>query len=334
MTRLIEFLKRHQLISYFVLTYAFTWTLWLAVQPAYLEGEKSLAPLLLLGTFGPALVSIGLSALISPGPRQGSRKPAAIAFIIVWILASAIMVLYLIFMNKMELSARLVILMTISGLLPAFVVSSAFSRCPGERDLLRTLIKPRGSFVYYLLALLLFPALWFLGAPLSRLLGMDAPLSRYPVEFNLVWMVALFFVYGFIFGGLTEEPGWRGFALPRLQARFSPLVSSLILGVIWAFWHAPARFGGVDTKSLQDTISEWILIVLVSVIFTWLFNRTRGSILVTALIHPAMNTTGSFLFASSGALLLLLLVVILVIVIDRMWRRLPADNPAAYQPGP
>ena len=109
-----------------------------------------------------------------------------------------------------------------------------------------------------------------------------------------------------------------------------PLGASLILGVVWAVWHAPGKFGGIDPASLSDTIVEWVLIVLVTVIFTWLINRTKGSILVTALIHPAMNTTGNFLNASIGALLLIFLFIIFVIVLDKMWRRLPVDHSAIF----
>ena len=332
MTNLTKFLKRHQLIAYFVLTYVFTWTLLILFQPLYLEGQRTVAPLISLGVFAPALVSIGLSAIIKPRPRQGSRKPAVIAFIVVWILASLIIVMFLTVNQQMDLSARLVIISAITGLLPAFVGSSVFSTFPGVRDHLRTHIKPRGPFGYYLLALVLVPAIWLLGNLLSRALGTEVPFSRYPVvDAKLLGMVIIFFLYNVTYGGLSEEPGWRGFALPRLQAKFSPLVSSLILGVIWAVWHAPAKFGGIEATSLSDTLTEWVLIVLVTIIFTWLFNRTKGSILVTALIHPAMNTTGNFLTASIGALILILVFTVFVIVLDKMWRRLPADNPAIYR---
>ena len=332
MTNLTGFLKRHQLIAYFVLTYVFTWALLIVFQPLFLDGRKTLAPLLSLGIFAPALVSIGLSAILKPRPRQGSRKPAVIAFIVAWILASMIIIMYQIVINQMDLSTPLVVVMAITGILPAFVVSSAFSTIPGVRAHLRTYRKPGGAFGYYLLALVLFPAFWFLGNLLSRALGMEVPFSRYPVvDINLLVMVILFFLYNVTYGGLSEEPGWRGFALPRLQAKFSPLVSSLILGVIWAVWHAPGRFGGIEAKSLSDTLVEWVLIVLVTVIFTWLFNRTKGSILVTALVHPAMNTTGNFLTGSLGALILLFVFMVFVIVLDKMWRRLPADNPAIYR---
>ena len=332
MTNLTEYLKRHQLIAYFVLTYAFSWALWIPLQQLVLDGRTSLMPLISLGVFAPALVGIGLSTVLNPRPRQGSRKPAVIAFVIVWASASVIIIMNLTVNELMDLSTPLVVISAITGLLPAFVVSSAFSTIPGVRAHLRTYIKPRGPFGYYLLALVLFPAFWLLGNFLSRALGMDAPFSSYPaVNVKLLGMVILFYLYNSIYGGLSEEPGWRGFALPRLQAKFNPLVSSLILGVIWAVWHAPARFGGIEAKSLSDTLVEWVLIVLVTVIFTWFYNRTKGSILVTALLHPAMNTATSFLTGSLGALILLFVFMVFVIVLDRMWRKLPADSPAIYR---
>jgi membrane protease YdiL (CAAX protease family) len=331
MTNLVEFLKRHPLIAYFVLTYAFSWALWIPLQQLVIDGRSVLMPLISLGVFAPALVGIGLSAVLKPHPRQGSRKPAVISFIVAWILASGIIIMDLMTNGQRNFSTTLVVISIITGLLPAFIVSSVFSTIPGVRAHLVTYIKPRGPFGYYLLALVLFPAIWVLGYFLSRALGMEVQFSNYPLfDARLLGMVILFFLYNFIYGGLSEEPGWRGFALPRLQVKFSPLVSALILGVLWAVWHAPARFGGIEAKSVSDTIVEWVLIVLVSVIFTWLFNRTKGSILVTALVHPAMNTTGNFLTGSLGAILLLFVFMIFVIVLDKMWRRPPAHGPAVY----
>jgi membrane protease YdiL (CAAX protease family) len=332
MNHLTEYIKRHQLITYFVLTYAFMWTLVILFQPLYLKGQKTVAPLLSLGIYAPALVSIGLSALQNPRPRQDRRKQAVITFIITWLLACLVIILCLVVNQQMDLAARLVIISAINALLPAFVGFCIFSSIPGVRNLLRTYVQSRGSFWYYLLALVLVPAIWLLGILISRLIGLEVSFSRYPgVDFKLLGMVIICFLYNFIYGGLSEEPGWRGYALPRLQAKFSPLASSLVLGVLWAVWHAPARFGGMEAKSVSDTIAEWILIVLVTIIFTWLFNRTKGSLLVTALIHPAMNTTGNFLNASPGALILLLFFTVFVVVLDKMWRRSPIDSPAIYK---
>ena len=85
--------------------------------------------------------------------------------------------------------------------------------------------------------------------------------------------------------------------------------------------------GGAKAKSLADTLVEWALIVLVTILFTWFYNRTKGSLLVTALLHAAMNTTGSLLNVSLGALVLLLVFTLFVILFDRMWKKLPSDNP-------
>jgi len=332
MANLSKFLKRHQLIAYFILTYILMWVLLIIFQPLYLKGQTLVAPLFSVGIFAPALVSIGLSSILKPQPKQGIRKSALISFFVIWILASPIIILHLIVNQGMNFSTRLVIVAVITGMLPAFVCSCVFSRRPGPRDLLRTCIKPRGSVWYYLLALILVPAIWILGNLLSRLLGTELPFIRSSnVDIKFGEMVILFFLYNIIYGGISEEPGWRGFALPRLQAMFNPLVSSLILGVIWAVWHAPAHFGGIQAQSVSDTLVQWILIVLVNIIFTWLFNRTKGSILVTAFIHAAMNTTGIFLTGSLGALLLLFLFIIFIIVFDKIWQKLPKDHPALYR---
>jgi len=332
MNNLTEYIKRHQLIAYFVLTYTFSWALWIPLQQLVLGGQHVLRPLISLGIFGPALVGIGLSAILKPRPRQGSRKPAAITFIAVWIIATLIIVIDQVVREQLDLSPLLVVISAVTAILPAFVLSSVFSTIPGVKAHLATYVRPRGAPGYYLLALVLFPAIWLLGIIVSRSLGMEVPDSNFPtVDVRLVGMVLLFFLMNFIHGGLSEEPGWRGFALPRLQARFSPLVASLILGVLWAVWHAPARFGGIEAKSLEDTIVEWVLILFVTFIFTWLFNRTQGSILATALLHPSMNTTGHFLPGTLGAIMLVVVFMILVVVLDRMWRRLPADNPAVYR---
>jgi membrane protease YdiL (CAAX protease family) len=332
MSILVELIKRHQIIAYFLLTYAFSWALWIPLQPLVLEGYDLLRPLISLGIFSPALVGIGLSTIIKPRPRQGSHKPAAITFIAVWLIATLVIVTDQVVREQLDMSTLLVVISAVTALLPALIVSSVFSTIPGVKVHLATYISPRGAPGFYLLALVLFPAIWLLGIIVSHAMGMEVPDSNYPtVDVKLVGTVLLFFLMNFIHGGLSEEPGWRGFALPRLQARFSPLVASLILGVLWAVWHAPARFGGIEAKSLEDTIVEWVLILFVTFIFTWLFNRTKGSLLATALLHPSMNTTGHFLQGTLGALMLVVAFMIFVVILDRMWRRLPADNPVVYR---
>ena len=93
-------------------------------------------------------------------------------------------------------------------------------------------------------------------------------------------------VVGVILGPLWEEPGWRGFALPRLQARFGPALGSLVLGVIWAVWHVPGYLGGWMTSAFPALI---IYCVGFSILATWVYNNTRGSILLMILLHSSSN---------------------------------------------
>ena len=92
-------------------------------------------------------------------------------------------------------------------------------------------------------------------------------------------------------GALGEEPGWRGYALPGLQARWSPLVSALVLGVPVAGWHAPLVLTGqLDAISLVSTAA-------ITVVYSWLFNRAGGSALVTLVAHAVQD---GFTFGSLG----------------------------------
>ncbi|WP_257386934.1 CPBP family intramembrane glutamic endopeptidase [Tahibacter caeni] len=94
-------------------------------------------------------------------------------------------------------------------------------------------------------------------------------------------------------GPVGEEPGWRGFALPRLQHRYGPLRAALLLGLLWALWHAPLFL----VPSWNGT-APWVYFLLVGgfgFVMSLCFNLSRNSILVAILLHAVFN-------ASSGVL--------------------------------
>ncbi|HMI84551.1 MAG TPA: CPBP family intramembrane glutamic endopeptidase, partial [Polyangiaceae bacterium] len=86
---------------------------------------------------------------------------------------------------------------------------------------------------------------------------------------------------------LVEEPGWRGFALPRLQPRYGKLGASLLLGVLWAFWHT-MMFILQGATSLIFIVSI-ANIIAGSVVFSWIYNRTRGSLFIAVLAHVGVH---------------------------------------------
>lgn len=101
--------------------------------------------------------------------------------------------------------------------------------------------------------------------------------------------------YQLFSGPISEEAGWRGFALPRLQGRYNALASSLILGGIWTCWHIPLFF---EAGSAQKGIPFPIYLLLVctlTIYITWLYNNSRGSLIITTLAHASFNLTGVFI---------------------------------------
>jgi membrane protease YdiL (CAAX protease family) len=168
----------------------------------------------------------------------------------------------------------------------AFLVAALTGGRPAVGQLLRRLGRWRVGAHWYLLVLA--------GIPLLQLLGAFAVLGTVPLgELARNWPAYFTtylpsVVYVFLFTGLGEEPGWRGFALPRLQERHGPLLGTAILGVVWTLWHLPnLLFGGYTGVSY----ALWVVVTLATtVIYTWVYNRTGGSILIAALLHGAINS--------------------------------------------
>lgn len=163
--------------------------------------------------------------------------------------------------------------------------------------LLKRFLIWRVGWKWYLVAFLLMPAIDLLAVSLY------AVWSQAPIDFstvdahqifgpsaNLILLIVPFFLFDALTNG--EEIGWRGYVLPRLQAKYSALTSSLILGVIWSLWHVPKFVADWDTVFFAwfvvDTSAKAILL-------TWLYNGTKGSLLLATLFHASNNTAGVLL---------------------------------------
>ncbi|MBI4282904.1 MAG: CPBP family intramembrane metalloprotease, partial [Chloroflexi bacterium] len=166
----------------------------------------------------------------------------------------------------------------------------------GVSKLLRRFLLWRVGWRWYL-TILIVPAINYLAVLIN------ARLDPSKVDFNGVLAYQLFgssinlcliIIPWFIFTSLTnlEEISWRGYVLPRLQTRYNALVASLIIGVLWWLWHLPKYMvGGLDLMfvlSFFDVIAK-------SIMLTWLYNNTKGSLLLVTLSHSAYNTAGVLL---------------------------------------
>ena len=167
--------------------------------------------------------------------------------------------------------------------LAAILVLALTGGKAGVVTLLRRMVRWRVRPVWYAAALLLPVAIPLGATVLNVLLGAAPPssaeLGAWP---NLVPTFFLLLLVPGI-GGAWEEPGWRGYALPYVQAGRSALVASLIVGVVWAFWHLPLMVDGAIPWS------DLAYVVVQTVVYTWLFNNTGGSVLLVMLFHTMNN---------------------------------------------
>jgi uncharacterized protein len=172
--------------------------------------------------------------------------------------------------------------------LAAFIMTGVTEGREGVGRFLRRFVLWRVGLGWYLFVLLGAPSILALAAvllpgALGSIEGL-APLAPLPL--------LILFVFVFFLGGpLAEEPGWRGFALPRLQRLYGPLVGSLILAPLWMLWHLPLFF--VPAWETPPTILNFILyltaVTVMTIVFTWVFNNTKGSLLIAILMHTAIN---------------------------------------------
>jgi membrane protease YdiL (CAAX protease family) len=176
--------------------------------------------------------------------------------------------------------------------LTAFIMTGATEGRAGIRRLLRRMVLWRVGLRWYLFALVGIPVVMALGTVIvpRRMASLLALGPGYVLTY-LVW----FLIIAIIGGPLLEEPGWRGFALPRLQPLHGPLVGTLILGLLWALWHLPEFLVPAWAKSsggsgFLDIVKFVVIAVAFAIVITWVFNNTRGSVLVAILVHASIDT--------------------------------------------
>ena len=193
------------------------------------------------------------------------------------------------FHSPIGASASVVVASFVGPFLSAFIMTGITEGRAGIGRLLRRCALWRVGLGWYLFALIGVPMILVLGVIV--LPGAMASFKGLGSLVALPWLGQV--VYVFFHGPLGEEPGWRGFALPRLQRLHGPLVASLILGPLWALWHLP--FFWVPAWSFPPTLLNVGMFVLaaipLTIVMTWVFNNTKGSVLMAILVHATFDFT-------------------------------------------
>jgi len=330
MNKLKEWIKKNQLSAFFLLTYL---TTWLLILPYILTGdEQTFGIFVLVGIFGPAFINIIISRIIEPVPNKNLVKKKYITFLVTWIIATTIFTFNVITTSDIE-SPVAILFYAIIGLLPALVLASVFSKFSGVRKSLSTLLKPTGHVLYYVFALLFAPLIKLVSIPISNLLGMEIISEPDQVSDLLesAVLISVSFLYGFVFtGGLNEETGWTGFALPRLQTKYGPFIASIVLWFFWIVWHIPMQISGFWNSEIDSLVRSLIGTFFARFIFTWLYNKTKGSILPAIILHASANVSFAFLPVTHVHMILEALITVFIILRARMWKKLPVENQVVY----
>lgn len=174
--------------------------------------------------------------------------------------------------------------------LAAVIVAQVAYGWAGVGDLLKGLIRWRVAPVWYIVAVLGPAVLLITAQGLTKLLGFSATVVTPQVDLSPYFFIGLMVNF---FANICEEIGWRGFALPRLQKRHNAFIATLIVGTLWGLWHLPLFF-------LAGAMSEYPFLWFISIVadafvYTWIYNSTKGSILLVALLHGSGNIASAFI---------------------------------------
>jgi len=204
----------------------------------------------------------------------------------------------------------------------ALLLSIIFGGMGGLKCLFRGLVRPV-QIRWVILSLFAFPVAYLVWGVVERLVfGVSSSINIHAV---LTSLPLLAFTTPIIFidpGPWGEEPGWRGFALPRLLMRFSPVTAAVILGVAWSVWHLPAFFASGTAQSHFNF--GWFLVrdIFLSIFMTWLYLRANRNFLVAGFIPHLVNNLafGAHVFTDQRVYALVMISIVALVI-------------AAYGPG-
>ena len=146
--------------------------------------------------------------------------------------------------------------------------------------------------------------------------------SGYTMFSPLMQVLINSFMILFIGGPIAEEFGWRGYALDKIQNKFNALASSLILGVIWSVWHLPLFYISGTTQSNMPFYEFFLMNVAISVLYSWLYNNTKGSLSIAILFHWMMNLSAAtihYWYSGLGRWIGFFITIIIVIIVIIRW---------------
>jgi membrane protease YdiL (CAAX protease family) len=184
-------------------------------------------------------------------------------------------------------------MLTCGPLIAALIITAATGGWQSTKKLLLRMVQWRVGVRWYAFALLPVLAMTMGAVYVNVQLGAPDPTPALLASLPSFVLIFLGLLLSPLSGAFGEEPGWRGYALPRLLSGRSPLATTLLLGLLVATWHGPLFVAGL----YRPAWLHFAVIVTTTVIFMVLYLGSNGSVLLAMLLHAMMNAAPEFLFA-------------------------------------
>ncbi len=202
-------------------------------------------------------------------------------------------------------------------LLAALLLTYLNGGWAGIKEIIRRGTRTRFGVFWYLVALLFFPIVLGGAQWIAGMLGETIPPS--PAFAQPISIPISFVIIFFTGGPLQEEFGWRGYATERLQTKYNALVASLIIGVLWATWHLPLFLSPRQEAYYNRPVwGIFVADILITVLFTWVYNNANKSIFATMLMHTSFNWSNylfTTLFTDMGGLIFFGTMIVVVVIV-------------------
>lgn len=205
----------------------------------------------------------------------------------------------------------------------AFLVLALNASNATNKNLLENHIKSflpeKGKLKWYVLGFILIPVMSLVGYSIGLLLGW--PVTDILVDIQPKFLVG--FLSTFLFFGSNEEFGWRGFMQKEMQKKQSPLITALVISFFWSLWHLPLHYNGFySTGGFMDLLPRFVWMIPITIIFSWLYNRSRYALLAVMILHASMNNVSSAFGTSEWIYFMLTIVVAIYFVFSaKMWKK-------------
>lgn len=231
------------------------------------------------------------------------KKPVTLFLLATFLISWSILILYSLGqaeLIKFQLPKIFLILFAQFGpLFAVLILVGLFQGKQSLKNLFKRTINFKVGLPWFLFVILVYPIIILISFLINYFLGGDMP--DFPNNGSWIMLVGNFFlglIIGLVFGGLSEEIGWRGFMLTKLQRFTNPLVASIVIAIFWTVWHLEPDFlvelftsgwNAFFEKALPIFGKRFLETLPFTIMMTYVYNRTNGNLLMMIIMHSASN---------------------------------------------